>query len=129
MLTALPKNLFIPFLIFLLVSMVPLAHASATGSLVEPTQLKKWIDIGYRTEQGERVVIINVVPNPADRLSWFAGDAEKLKQSAAARFGDRSPQFSLRSSLKRVNWGIFQARSILLPMPAAKWPTGAMGRW
>lgn len=99
MLTAPRKSHFIPFLIFLLVSMAPLAHASATGSLVEPAQLKKWIDNGYRTEQGERVVIINVVPSSGDRDSWFAGDAEKLKQSAAARFGDRSPQYRFIAQL------------------------------
>ncbi len=68
---------------------------SSSVSLLEPPQLKKWIDNGYRTEKGERVVIINVVPNPSDRVSWFAGDAEKLKEGVKARFGDRSPQYHL----------------------------------
>lgn len=71
------------------------ATAASAGSLVEPAQLKKWIDNGYRTEKGERVVIINVVPNPSDQVSWFAGDADRLKERVNARFGDRSPQYHL----------------------------------
>ncbi len=79
----------------LVLSLAAATAATAPGSLVEPAQLKKWIDNGYRTEKGERVVIINVVPNPSDRLSWFAGDADRLKQMVNARFGDRSPQYHL----------------------------------
>jgi hypothetical protein len=57
------------------------AQAARTGSLVEPAQLKKWIDAGYRTEEGERVVIIDVVPGEDSRESWFAGDPAKLMVS------------------------------------------------
>lgn len=73
------KSRIILCLTLLLASMAPLAHASATGSLVEPVQLKQWIDNGYRTEKGERVVIVNVVPAPSDKVSWFAGDVARCR--------------------------------------------------
>jgi len=86
--------------LLLFCSILP-AQAASNGSLLEPVQLKKWIDHGYRTEKGERVVIINVVPSPSDQLSWFAGDAKRLKQMVTARFGDRSPQYHLIVQLEQ----------------------------
>jgi 3-mercaptopyruvate sulfurtransferase SseA len=85
--------LLIPLLLFVLAGSS--LAVTLPQSLLEPAQLKKWIDNGYRTEKGERVVIINVVPNPSDQFSWFAGDVDKLKEMVSARFGDRSPQYHL----------------------------------
>jgi len=70
-------------------------QAAPGGSLVEPAQLKKWIDAGYRTEQGERVVIIDVVPGKESRESWFAGDLEMLKKQLAKKFGAQSPAYKM----------------------------------
>ncbi len=89
------------FCIALFVTLAAYAGSASAGSLIEPAQLKQWIDHGYRTEKGERVVIINVVPNPSDRFSWFAGDAAKLQEMVKARFGDRSPQYLLIGQLDR----------------------------
>lgn len=77
----------------LLVLLVVYAAAALAGSLLEPAELKTWIDNGYRTKDGERVVIIDVVPNPDDLHSWFAGDAAKLRAIMKARFGDDSAQY------------------------------------
>lgn len=75
--------------------------AQQPGSLVEPAQLKKWIDNGYRTEKGERVVIVDVVTVESDRDSWFAGNADTLKTMTARRYGERSPQYRLIGELDR----------------------------
>ncbi|WP_160295204.1 sulfurtransferase [Geobacter sp. OR-1] len=75
--------------------------ASQPQSLLEPIQLKKWIDNGYRTEKGERVVILDVVPTKADKDTWFAGDAMKLKEQAIRKYGEHSPQQVLIEELAR----------------------------
>jgi 3-mercaptopyruvate sulfurtransferase SseA len=77
------------------------ARAARTGSLVEPVQLKQWIDAGYRTEGGERVVIIDVVPGSREKDTWFAGSAETLKRTTAQKHGERSPQYRLIDELDR----------------------------
>jgi|GEM_PF-3341876 len=76
-------------------------QAAPGGSLVEPVQLKKWIDHGYRTEKGERVVILDVVPTKADKDTWFAGDALQLKEQAVRKYGEHSPQYVLVDQLAR----------------------------
>lgn len=95
------KTSIFPLLISLLFYAVLPVQASSNGSLVEPTQLKKWIDNSYRTEKGERVVIIDVIPNRGDKETWFAGDTEKLKQFAVRKYGERSPQYELILQLNR----------------------------
>ncbi len=70
-------------------------YAAPVGSLVEPVQLKKWIDNGYRTEKGEPVVIIDVVPGKESRESWFAGDLEKLKKQLGKKYGEDSPAYKM----------------------------------
>lgn len=74
---------------------------SLPHSLLEPAQLKKWIDAGYRTENGERVVILDVVPTKADHDTWFAGDLQKLKNQAIKKYGERSPQQMMVEQLAR----------------------------
>lgn len=79
--------------ITLLAVLVVYAAAVSAGSLIEPAELKTWVDNGYRTKDGQRVVIIDVMPNPDDLHSWFAGDAAKLQATMKARFGDDSAQY------------------------------------
>ncbi|MDA8106678.1 MAG: rhodanese-like domain-containing protein [Nitrospiraceae bacterium] len=87
------------FLILLLTIFVgSWANAQAAqqpSSLIEPVLLKKWIDNGYRTEKGERVVIIDVVPGKESRESWFAGDLAKLRVQIAKKYGGDSPSYRL----------------------------------
>lgn len=96
------KNPRLPiFLLFLLLGAALPVLAASASSLVEPARLQKWIDNGFRTEQGERVVIIDVTPNPGDKETWFAGDAEKLKRMTAGKYGEHSPQYKLILQLER----------------------------
>jgi 3-mercaptopyruvate sulfurtransferase SseA len=71
------------------------AQAASNGSLLEPVQLKKWIDNGYRTEKGERVVILDVVPGKEGEESWYAGDLEKLKKQLGKKYGEDSPAYKM----------------------------------
>lgn len=91
--------LLIPLVLFVLAT-ASLA-ASQPQSLLEPAQLKKWIDNGYRTEKGERVVILDVVPAKADKETWFSGDAQKLKEQAIKKYGEHSPQYALAEQLAK----------------------------
>ncbi|PKN56851.1 MAG: hypothetical protein CVU56_14115 [Deltaproteobacteria bacterium HGW-Deltaproteobacteria-14] len=74
------------------------AGDESVSTLVEPDQVKAWIDAGYRTEDGHRVLILDCVPNPpgafpfSDMESWFAGDVAKIKTNMAAQYGVRAPQ-------------------------------------
>ena len=92
----------IALIFFLIFSAVLPAQASSSGSLVEPPQLKKWIDAGYRTEQGERVVIIDVVPGKEGRESWFAGDLATLKKQIAKKYGEQSPAYNALAEQDRA---------------------------
>jgi len=96
------RSSIIPLLFLLLFIAALPARASSNGSLVEPTQLKRWIDAGYRTEQGERVVIIDVVPGKESRESWFAGDLETLKKQLARKYGEPSPAYNLLAEQDRA---------------------------
>lgn len=91
----------IPLLLFVLADSS--LAASQPQTLLEPAQLKKWIDNGYRTEKGQRVVILDVVPAKADKETWFAGDAEKLKNQAIRKYGRSSPQYVFAEQLERKN--------------------------
>jgi 3-mercaptopyruvate sulfurtransferase SseA len=66
--------------------------APAPSSLVDPAQLNRWIKTGYRTEKGERVVILDTLPNRGDRETWFAGNADALRKALASQFGADSGQ-------------------------------------
>lgn len=99
--TSYRKSSIFPLFLFLLFYAVLPAQASPNRSLVEPIQLKKWIDNGYHTEKGERVVIIEVIPNRGDKETWFAGDTEKLKQLTIRKYGEKSPQHELILELDR----------------------------
>jgi len=56
----------------------------SSNTLVSASVVKAWFDNGCRTERGERVVVIDCVPNPdgvfpySDKDSWFAGDKTKI---------------------------------------------------
>jgi len=102
MLTLHRNKITILLLSLILISTVLPARASAVGSLVEPEQLKKWIDAGYRTEQGERVVIIDVVPGKESREGWFAGDLEILKKQLGKKYGEQSPAYILLAEQDRA---------------------------
>jgi len=95
-------NLFPIILFFLLFCVALPVQAAPVGSLVEPEQLKKWIDAGYRTEQGERVVIIDVVPGKESREGWFAGDLEILKKQLGKKYGEQSPAYILLAEQDRA---------------------------
>ena len=83
--------------LFVLLCLVPGVAGAATqaASLLEPAQLNKWIDNSYRTEKGERVVIIDVVPDKESLESWFAGDMAKLRVQIAKKYGGDSPSYRL----------------------------------
>lgn len=73
--------------------------ATAT-TLVEPAVVKAWVDAGSKTEAGQRVVIMDCVPNPAgvlpysDTESWFAGDKTKVLANMDKMYGGKlSPQY------------------------------------
>ncbi|WP_298039944.1 rhodanese-like domain-containing protein [uncultured Desulfuromonas sp.] len=74
-------------------------------SLIEPEALKAWVDNGYKTEAGDRVVILDCLPNPAgvfpfsDVDSWFAGDADKIRVNMKAQYGVDAPQYKMIASL------------------------------
>ena len=93
-----PLPVFLFFLLFF--SALPVRAASG-DSLVEPAQLKKWLDNGSRTEKGERVVVIDVTPNQSEKESWFAGDTEAVKQMTVRKFGEHSPQYESILQLDR----------------------------
>ncbi len=94
--TVVKRNIFlILVLTFFVTSNALPVHAATVSSLIEPVQLKKWIDNGYRTEKGERVVIIDVVPGKESRESWFAGDLEKLKKQLGKKYGEDSPAYKM----------------------------------
>ena len=82
-------------LFFVFVALPVPVHAAQVSSLIEPVQLKKWIDNGYRTEKGEKVVIIDVVPGKESRESWFAGDVEQLKKQLGKKYGEQSPAYKM----------------------------------
>ena len=80
-------------------------NEASTSALIEPETLMSWIDAGYRTESGKRVVILDCVPNPAgvfpysDVEAWFAGDADKIKANMAAQYGVNEPQYLMINNL------------------------------
>ncbi|MCX5875553.1 MAG: rhodanese-like domain-containing protein [Deltaproteobacteria bacterium] len=97
------KNNLFPLILMLLLFCAALpVQAAPGGSLVEAVQLKKWIDAAYRTEQGERVVIIDVVPGKEGRESWFAGDLEMLKKQLAKKYSEQSPAYNLLAEQDRA---------------------------
>ena len=62
-------------------------------TLVEPATVRAWVDSGLKTEVGQRVVILDCVPNPAgvlpysDTESWFAGDKTRILANMEKMFG------------------------------------------
>ncbi len=80
-------------------------NESSASTLIEPETLMSWIDDGYVTESGKRVVILDCMPNPSgvypysDVESWFAGDVTKIKVNMASQYGVNAPQYLMISAL------------------------------
>ncbi|MDW7643846.1 MAG: rhodanese-like domain-containing protein [Desulfuromonadales bacterium] len=78
---------------------------ATANALIEPETLKSWIDNGYKTEEGNRVVILDCLPNPSgvfpysDVESWMAGDADKIRTNMAAQYGVDAPQYIMIAKL------------------------------
>jgi 3-mercaptopyruvate sulfurtransferase SseA len=75
------------------------------SALLEAATLKSWIDNGYKTEDGHRVVILDCLPNTAgvftysDTESWFAGNADKIRTNMEEQYGVDAPQYKMIASL------------------------------
>jgi len=78
----------------------------SSNTLVSASVVKAWFDNGCRTERGERVVVIDCVPNPdgvfpySDKDSWFAGDKTKILVNIEKQYGGKlSPQYKSFSGM------------------------------
>jgi hypothetical protein len=75
------------------------------SALLEAATLKSWIDNGYKTEDGHRVIILDCLPNPAgpftysDIESWFAGNADKIRTNMGEQYGEEAPQYKMIAGL------------------------------
>lgn len=81
-------------------------------TLIEPAALKAWVDAGFKTEAGQRVVVLDCVPNPAgvlpysDTESWFAGDKTKILANMEKQYGGKlSPQYKSFSGMADALYG------------------------
>ena len=76
---------------------VELYAGDATAqTLVEPAAVRSWVDAGgIIPETGQRVVILDCVPNPpgafpySDTDSWFAGDKTKILVNMEKQYGGK----------------------------------------
>ena len=50
------------------------------SALVQADTLYRWIKNGYKTENGDPVVVIDIENNPGDEEIWFAGDVAKISK-------------------------------------------------
>ncbi len=48
------------------------------SALIEPDTLYHWIKNGYKTENGDPVLIVQILNNPGDENIWFKGDVSKV---------------------------------------------------
>ena len=71
------------------------------GSLLEPAQLNRWIQAGYRTEKGERVIILDALPGQEDQATLFAGQADALRAPLIKQFGEDSIQVRMIAGLDK----------------------------
>ncbi|SEA27328.1 Rhodanese-like domain-containing protein [Desulfuromusa kysingii] len=76
------------------------------SALLDAATLKSWVDNGYKTADGHRVVILDCVPNTAgaftysDTESWFAGDADKIRTNMEEQYGLNAPQYKMIAGLE-----------------------------
>ena len=87
-----------------------MANDATADATVEPATVKTWVDNNcIIPETGQRVIILDCVPNPAgpfpnsDKESWFAGDVPKIKENMAAQYGPDSPQYLMIDGLASNN--------------------------
>jgi len=81
--------------------------------LVEPGVVKSWVvDNQGRTETGQRVIVLDCVPNPpgvfsySDTESWFAGDKAKILQNLSDQYGGTtSAQYRSFSAMPESMFG------------------------
>ena len=71
------------------------------SSLLEPAQLNRWIQAGFRTEKGERVVILDTLPGKDDQATLFAGQADALRAPLVKQFGEDSIQVRMITGLDK----------------------------
>jgi len=82
-------------------------------SLVEPATVKSWVvDNQGKTESGQRVIILDCVPNASgvftysDTESWFAGDKPRILQNLSDQYGGTtSPQYKSFSGMPDSMFG------------------------
>ncbi len=93
----------IALLPFALVAAPPQAPSpvATPASLVEPAQLDQWIKAGYRTEKGERVVILDALPEKGAIDTWFAGNADALRAPAIRQFGADASQVKVITTMEQ----------------------------
>jgi len=84
---------------------------ATANTVVDAATVKAWVDNGMKTDSGQRVVIIDCVPNPAgvypnsDMDSWFAGDVGKIKVNMAAQYGGTTaPQYNVIDTLNDLGY-------------------------
>lgn len=82
------------------------ANETTVSTLVDPATVHKWVvDNGNKTDDGKRVVVLDVFPNDTDIDSWFAGDATLIKQQMITQYGGAtSPQYISIDTYKNNNW-------------------------
>lgn len=87
------------------------ANDASGSTTIDAATVKSWVENGMMTESGQRVVVIDCVPNPAgvfpnsDMDSWFAGDVGKIKVNMAAQYGGTTaPQYKMIDMLNGAGY-------------------------
>lgn len=88
------------------------AGDASAVTLVEPATVRGWVDAGLKTSSGQRVVILDCVPNPSgvfpysDTESWFAGDKAKVLVNLEKQYGGKlSPQYKSFNGMADAMFG------------------------
>ncbi|MBW4056624.1 MAG: hypothetical protein HIU83_14720 [Proteobacteria bacterium] len=77
---------------------------ATVNTLVDPATVNRWVTQGLKTDDGKRVVILDVYPNDTDTDSWFAGDSTLIKSQMITQYGGTlSPQYKMIDGLKKAN--------------------------
>ena len=85
---------------------------ASAQTLVEAATVRTWVDNGcVLPETGQRMVVLDCVPNPAgvfpysDTDSWFAGDKTKVLVNIEKQYGKLSPQYKAFSNMPENLFG------------------------
>ncbi|ABQ24660.1 sulfurtransferase [Geotalea uraniireducens] len=80
------------------------ANDATVNTMIDPATVNRWVTQGNKTDDGKRVVILDVFPNDTDTDSWFAGDSTLIKQQMITQYGGTlSPQYKMIDGLKNAN--------------------------